>query len=46
MKDKKTGGAIKLAPSDLTFLLNDCKRCFYLKVMKNIRRPSTPLFIQ
>jgi hypothetical protein len=35
--------AIKLAPSDLTFLFNDCKRCFYLKVMKNIRRPSTPM---
>jgi hypothetical protein len=35
--------AIKLAPSDLTFLYNDCKRCFYLKVMKNIRRPSTPM---
>jgi hypothetical protein len=35
--------AIKLAPSDLTFLYNDCKRCFYLKVMRNIRRPSTPM---
>jgi hypothetical protein len=43
MKENKTGGAIKLAPSDLTFLFNDCKRCFYLKVMKNIRRPSTPM---
>jgi hypothetical protein len=43
MKDNKPGGAIKLAPSDLTFLFNDCKRCFYLKAMKNIRRPSTPM---
>tara|TARA_B100001248_G_C27358938_1_gene445352 strand:- start:101 stop:907 length:807 start_codon:yes stop_codon:yes gene_type:complete len=33
----------KLSPSDFAFLWNECKRCFYLKVAKNIRRPSTPM---
>ena len=32
----------KLAPSDLTFLWDDCKRCFYLKVRRRIRRPRMP----
>jgi CRISPR/Cas system-associated exonuclease Cas4 (RecB family) len=32
----------KLSPSDLTFLWDECKRCFYLKVVKGYRRPSTP----
>src|SRR5947207_10000418 len=32
-----------LAPSDLTFLLHECGRCFYLKVVKGIRRPSSPM---
>ena len=27
---------IKLSPSDLTFLFDDCKRCFYEKVKKII----------
>jgi hypothetical protein len=31
----------KLSPSDLTFLWDECKRCFYLKVRHNFRRPST-----
>jgi hypothetical protein len=31
----------KLSPSDLTFLWDECKRCFYLKVKHNFRRPST-----
>lgn len=30
----------KLSPSDLTFLWDECKRCFYLKVHHNFRRPS------
>jgi hypothetical protein len=29
-----------LAPSDLTFLLNECFRCFYNKVALHSRRPS------
>lgn len=33
----------KLSPSDLTFLLDGCKRCFYLKVKYNITQPSIPL---
>jgi len=31
----------KLSPSDLTFLWDECKRCFYLKVVKGFRRPAT-----
>jgi hypothetical protein len=34
---------IKLSPSDLTFLWDDCKCCFYLKVMNKFTRPSTPM---
>jgi len=30
----------KLSPSDLTFLWDECKRCFYLKVVRGYRRPS------
>lgn len=33
----------KLSPSELTFLLDGCKRCFYLKVKHNISQPSIPL---
>ena len=32
----------KLSPSDLTFLWDECPRCFYLKVVRNFRRPSFP----
>ena len=32
----------KLSPSDLTFLWDECKRCFYLKARHNFRRPSAP----
>ena len=32
----------KLSPSDLTFLWDECKRCFYLKVVRNFRRPAGP----
>lgn len=30
---------VKLSPSDLTFLWDECKRCFYLKYKHNFRRP-------
>jgi len=33
----------KLSPSDLTFLYEGCKRCFYLKMVNNIPQPSIPL---
>ena len=33
----------KLSPSELTFLYNECKRCFYLKKVHNISQPSIPL---
>ncbi len=32
----------KLSPSDLTFLWDECPRCFYLKVRHNFRRPVMP----
>lgn len=32
----------KLSPSDLTFLWDECKRCFYLKTRHNFRRPRLP----
>jgi len=32
----------KLSPSDLTFLWDECKRCFYLKVVRGYRRPTIP----
>jgi len=35
-------GQWKLSPSDLTFLWDECKRCFYLKVRHDFRRPSAP----
>jgi hypothetical protein len=31
----------KLSPSDLTFLWDECPRCFYLKVVHGFARPST-----
>lgn len=33
----------KLSPSDFAFLWQDCRRCFYLKVVKGIQRPTTLL---
>lgn len=33
----------KLSPSDFAFLYEECKRCYYLKVIHNISRPSIPL---
>lgn len=33
----------KLSPSDLTFLYEGCKRCFYLKMVSRIVQPSIPL---
>ena len=32
----------KLSPSDLTFLWDECKRCFYLKIARGYRRPAIP----
>lgn len=32
----------KLTPSDLTFLWDECKRCFYLKIVSNFKRPRAP----
>ena len=32
----------KLSPSELTFLYDGCKRCFYLKKVHNIAQPSMP----
>jgi PD-(D/E)XK nuclease superfamily len=37
-----TRAAIKLAPSDLTFLWNECKRCFWLKANGILKRPPAP----
>lgn len=34
--------ALKLSPSDLTFLWDECPRCFYLKVARNFSRPAAP----
>jgi len=33
---------IKLSPSDLTFLWDECPRCFYLKYRCSITRPAAP----
>ncbi len=33
----------KLSPSYLTFLWNDCPRCFYLKVVQGFDRPWSPM---
>jgi hypothetical protein len=33
---------IKLSPSDLTFLWDECPRCFYLKHIHRISRPAAP----
>lgn len=33
----------QLSPSDFAFLYEECKRCYYLKVVHNISQPSIPL---
>lgn len=33
--------SIKLSPSELTFLWDECRRCFYLKVMQKFNRPAS-----
>ena len=38
----KTSKSWKLSPSDFTFLWEECRRCFYLKVVENRARPWTP----
>ncbi|OGO27648.1 MAG: hypothetical protein A2Z16_04655 [Chloroflexi bacterium RBG_16_54_18] len=32
----------KLSPSDITFLWDECPRCFYLKVVHGFNRPAAP----
>jgi len=32
----------KLSPSDFAFLWRECKRCFYLKIVRGFNRPSLP----
>ncbi len=32
----------KISPSDLTFLWDECPRCFYLKVRHKFKRPGLP----
>lgn len=32
----------RLSPSDLTFLWDECPRCFYLKVARKFNRPAMP----
>jgi PD-(D/E)XK nuclease superfamily len=39
---KFVGNAWKLSPSDLTFLYEECPRCFWLKVAGNLPRPRAP----
>src|SRR5512136_1810064 len=34
--------AIKISPSELTFLWDECPRCFYLKAKGMLTRPSAP----
>lgn len=34
---------IKLSPSSLTFLYDECKRCFYLSINRDFKRPSSPM---
>ena len=36
-------GTYKLSPSHLTFLWDDCPRCFYLKVVRGLDRPWSGL---
>ncbi len=33
----------RISPSDLVFLWEECKRCFYLKVARNFRQPRAPM---
>jgi hypothetical protein len=34
---------LRLSPSDFAFLWQQCKRCFYLKVVHGLRPPSMPM---
>src|SRR4051812_12188332 len=40
--DVGSAGVVKLAPSDLTFLWEQCRRCYWLKANGVLRRPSAP----
>jgi hypothetical protein len=37
-----SANTVKLAPSDLTFLWDECQRCFWLKARGVLKRPSAP----
>jgi hypothetical protein len=41
--DTQARRCFTIAPSDLTFLLSECTRCFYLKVALGQRRTATPM---
>jgi hypothetical protein len=41
MMSAETNPLFKLSPSDLTFLWDECPRCFYLKIAKGFNRPAT-----
>ncbi|MFN8232212.1 MAG: PD-(D/E)XK nuclease family protein [Actinomycetota bacterium] len=42
MSFQGASNVVKLAPSDLTFLWEECRRCFWLKVKGVLKRPSSP----
>lgn len=42
MASVQAGEPWKLSPSDLTFLWEECRRCFWLKVAQGFSRPRTP----
>jgi hypothetical protein len=42
IKESAMPTPIKLSPSDLTFLWDECPRCFYLKYIHKINRPAAP----
>lgn len=42
MSASDTIHVVKLAPSDLTFLWEECPRCFWLKARGVLKRPSAP----
>ena len=38
-----SGNVWTLSPSNFTFLWKECRRCFYLEVVRNFRRPRPPM---
>lgn len=33
----------RIGPSDLVFLFEECRRCFFLKVTRGVVRPRMPM---